>query len=134
MTASIVYKGNLRCECTHLQSGTVIETDAPTDNRGKGERFSPTDTLCVALATCVVTTMALKANDMGIDLAGTEVAVTKHMLSEPRRIGKIDVILSFPATLQLEDKDRIILERVGNNCPVAKSLHPDLEVNIEYKW
>ncbi|MBK8520947.1 MAG: OsmC family protein [Ferruginibacter sp.] len=134
MTASIVYKGDLRCDCTHLQSGTVIETDAPTDNRGKGERFSPTDTLCVALATCVVTTMALKANDMGIDLAGTNIAVTKHMLSEPRRIGKIDVILSFPITLQLEEKDRIILERVGNNCPVAKSLHPDLEVNIEYKW
>ncbi len=134
MTASIVYKGNLRCECTHLQSGTVIETDAPTDNRGKGELFSPTDSLCVALATCLVTTMALKANDMGIDLADTNIAVTKHMLSEPRRIAKIDVILTFPATLQLEDKDRIILERVGNNCPVAKSLHPDLEVNIEYKW
>ncbi len=134
MTASIVYKGHLRCECTHLQSGTVIETDAPTDNRGKGERFSPTDSLCVALATCVVTTMALKANDMGIDLAGTNIAVTKHMLSEPRRIGKIDVILSFPAALQLEEKDRIILQRVGDNCPVAKSLHPDLEVNIEYNW
>ncbi len=134
MTASIVYKGHLRCECTHLQSGTVIETDAPTDNRGKGERFSPTDSLCVALATCVVTTMALKANDMGIDLAGTNIAVTKHMLSDPRRIGKIDVILSFPATLQLEDKDRIILQRVGDNCPVAKSLHPDMEVNIEYNW
>lgn len=134
MTASIVYQGNLRCECTHLQSGTVIETDAPTDNRGKGERFSPTDTLCVALATCVVTTMALKAGDMNIDLAGTSIAVTKHMLSEPRRIGKIDVILSFPETLQVEDKDRIILQRVGDNCPVAKSLHPDLAVNIEYKW
>src|SRR4051812_36075200 len=116
MTASIVYKGHLRCECTHLQSGTIIETDAPTDNRGKGERFSPTDTLCVALATCVVTTMALKATDMNIDLAGTGIAVTKHMLSDPRRIGKIDVILSFPGTLQLEDKDRIILERVGDNC------------------
>ena len=134
MTASIVYKGHLRCECTHLQSGTVIETDAPTDNRGKGERFSPTDTLCVALATCVVTTMALKANDMGIDLAGTEIAVTKHMLSEPRRIGKIDVILSFPATLQLEDKDRIILERVGNNCPVAKSLHTDIDQHVVFNW
>lgn len=132
MTASIIYKGHLRCECTHLQSGTVIETDAPTDNRGKGERFSPTDTLCVALATCVVTTMALKAGDLGIDLAGTGIAVTKHMLSEPRRIGKIDVILSFPASLQLEEKDRTILQRVGDNCPVAKSLHPDLEVNIVY--
>jgi len=134
MTASIVYKGHLRCECTHVQSGTVIETDAPTDNRGKGERFSPTDTLCVALATCVVTTMALKAGDMNIDLSGTGIAVTKHMLSDPRRIGKIDVILSFPGSLQLEDKDRTILERVGDNCPVAKSLHPDLQVNIEYNW
>ncbi len=134
MTASIVYKGHLRCECTHVQSGTVIETDAPTDNRGKGERFSPTDTLCVALATCVVTTMALKANDMGIDLSNTAIAVTKHMLSDPRRIGKIDVILSFPSTLQTEEKDRIILRRVGDNCPVMKSLHPDMEVNVEYNW
>ena len=134
MTAYIVYKGGLRCECTHIQSGTVIETDAPTDNRGKGEKFSPTDTLCVALATCIVTTMALKANDMNIDLADTAIAVTKHMLSDPRRIGKIDVILSFPATLQLDEKDRVILERIGNHCPVAKSLHPDLNVNIEYNW
>jgi putative redox protein len=134
MTASIVYKGHLRCACTHIQSGTVIETDAPTDNRGKGERFSPTDTLCVALATCIVTTMALKANDMEIDLSGTTIAVTKHMLSEPRRIGKIEVTLTFPDTLQLEEKNRIILQRVGDNCPVAKSLHPDLEVIIEYKY
>lgn len=134
MTASIVYKGHLRCECTHIQSGTVIETDAPTDNRGKGERFSPTDTLCVALATCVVTTMALKANDMDIDLSNTSIAVTKHMLSDPRRIGKIDVILGFPSSLQLDDKDRTILQRTGDLCPVAKSLHPDLQVNIEYNW
>lgn len=134
MTASIVYKGDLRCECTHVQSGTVIETDAPTDNRGKGERFSPTDTLCVALATCVVTTMALKGGDMGFNLAGTTIAVTKHMLSDPRRIGKIDVILQLPPHLQLEEKDRLVLQRTGDNCPVAKSLHPDLEVNIEYYW
>ncbi len=134
MTATVVYKGNLRCECTHLQSGTVMETDAPTDNRGKGERFSPTDTVCVALATCAITTMAMKAGDMGIELAGTSIAVTKHMLSDPRRIGKIEVILSFDAGLQLDEKDRQILERTGNNCPVIKSLHPDLEVNMTYQW
>ncbi len=134
MTASIVYKGQLRCECTHLQSGTVIETDAPTDNRGKGERFSPTDTVCVALATCVITTMALKANELQIELAGTGIAVTKHMLSDPRRIGKIDVILSIPAAVSASEKDRIILQRTGDNCPVTKSLHPDLIVNIEYQW
>ena len=134
MTASIVYKGHLRCECTHLQSGTVIETDAPTDNRGKGERFSPTDTVCVALATCVVTTMALKATDMQIELSGTSIAVTKHMLSEPRRIGKIDVLLYIPAAANVNEKDRVILQRIGDNCPVTKSLHPELEVNIEYHW
>jgi len=134
MTASIVYTGNLRCSCTHLQSGTIIETDAPTDNRGKGERFSPTDTLCVALATCVVTTMALKANDMEIALDGTSISVTKHMLSDPRRIAKIDVVLKFPAGLHTSEKDREILQRVGDHCPVAKSLHPDMAVNIEYHW
>ena len=134
MTASIIYKGQFRCECTHLQSGTIIETDAPTDNRGKGERFSPTDTVCVALATCIITTMALKATDMQIELANTSIAVTKHMLSDPRRIGKIDIILHFPASLALSEKDRTILQRVGDNCPVTKSLHPDLQLNIEYDW
>lgn len=134
MTASILYKGQLRCECTHLQSGTVIETDAPTDNRGKGERFSPTDTVCVALATCVITTMGIKAQDMDIDLANTTISVTKHMLSDPRRIGKIDVILDFPASLKLDEKDRLILERIGDNCPVIKSLHPDLQANVKYHW
>ncbi|HEY6435973.1 MAG TPA: OsmC family protein [Ignavibacteriaceae bacterium] len=134
MTASIVYKGNLRCECTHLQSGTVTETDAPTDNRGKGERFSPTDTLCVALATCIITTMGIKANDMQLELANTTIAVTKHMFSDPRRIGKIDVILTFPESLQISEPDRATLQRVGDNCPVMKSLHPDLQVNLEYHW
>ena len=134
MTASIIYKGDLRCECIHLQSGTLIETDAPTDNRGKGERFSPTDTLCVALATCIVTTMALKAYDMNINLAGTNIDVTKHMIADPRRIGKIDIVLHFDSILHLEEKDKTILKRVGDNCPVAKSLHPDLEVDITYNW
>ena len=132
MTASVIYQGNLRCECTHLQSGTIIETDAPTDNRGKGERFSPTDMLCVSLATCMVTTMALKANDMGIELKGTQISITKHMLSEPRRIGKIEITITFPENIKLEEKDKTILQKVGDNCPVIKSLHPDLEVVAEY--
>jgi putative redox protein len=134
MTANIIYKGNLRCECTHLQSGTVIETDAPTDNKGKGERFSPTDTLCVALATCIITTMGIKADDLSINLAGTNVQVTKHMKSEPRRIAQIDIVIQFSASLTIDEKDKIILQRVGDNCPVAKSLHPDLNVQIEYHW
>ncbi|MEI8052880.1 MAG: OsmC family protein [Bacteroidota bacterium] len=133
MTASIIYKGDLRCECTHLQSGTIIETDAPTDNRGKGERFSPTDTLCVALATCVITTMGIRAIDMNINLTDTKLDVTKHMLSEPRRIGKIEIVLHIPNT-GLSDNDKKILELIGNNCPVMKSLHPDLQVVATYDW
>jgi len=133
MTASIMYKGELRCECTHLQSGTIIETDAPTDNRGKGERFSPTDTVCVALATCIITTMGIRAADMQINLAGTKLGVTKFMLSEPRRIGKITVNLELPGS-GVEEKDRVILQKIGDNCPVMKSLHPDLEVITTYSW
>jgi uncharacterized OsmC-like protein len=133
MTATILYEGNLRCNATHLQSSSLIETDAPTDNRGKGERFSPTDLVCTALGTCMITTMAMKAADLGIELKGTTVAVKKHMLSDPRRIGKIDVLLAYPPTLQLEEKDRIILKRTGDNCPVMKSLHPEIEVNAVYQ-
>lgn len=133
MTAQVVYKGDLRCECTHLQSGTVIETDAPTDNRGKGERFSPTDTVCVALATCMITTMGIRAADMQINLQDTKIDVTKHMLSEPRRIGKIEITLHLPA-LNLDEKDRKVLEKIGDNCPVMKSIHPDLVVEAKYNW
>ncbi len=134
MTASVEYKGDLRCIAAHLQSGTEIETDAPTDNRGKGERFSPTDTLCVSLATCAMTTMAIKATDMNIDLKDTTIDVTKHMLSDPRRIGQIDVLFKFPGSLNLDEKDKTILEKTANNCPVVKSLHPDVVMNMQYDW
>lgn len=133
MTATVIYKGQLRCEATHLQSGSMIETDAPTDNRGKGERFSPTDLLCVSLATCIVTTMGIKAGDMNIELTGTKMAVTKHMLHDPRRVGKVEVTLDLPS-LNLDEKDRLVLERTGDNCPVMKSLHPELVVAVTYNW
>ena len=132
MTATIHYEGNLRCNAQHLQSGTKIETDAPTDNRGKGERFSPTDLVCTALATCMATTMAIKATDMNIELNGLIVDVKKNMESNPRRISKIDVKVFFPPSLVLDEKDRIILQRTGDSCPVVKSLHPELVLNIEY--
>lgn len=132
MTASISYLGDLRCSATHLQSGTNIETDAPTDNRGKGEKFSPTDTLCVALGTCIITTMALKANDMNIDLKGTTIDITKHMQPNPRRVAQVDVTLKLP--VQPGEKERSLLEMIGNNCPVAKSIHPDMKLNIHYLW
>lgn len=132
MTATIQYEGNLRCNAQHLQSGTTIETDAPTDNRGKGERFSPTDLICTALATCMATTMALKAVDMNIELKGLTVQVQKYMESNPRRISKIDVKVTFPHSLELEEKDKTLLQRIGDNCPVVKSLHPELLLNITY--
>ncbi len=133
MTAQVVYKGDLRCECTHLQSGSLIETDAPTDNKGKGERFSPTDTVCVALATCIITTMGIRAADMQIDLTETKIDVTKHMLSEPRRIGKIEITLHLPNT-GISEKDKNTLQLIGDNCPVMKSLHPNVEVITTYHW
>lgn len=132
MTASIVYTGNLRCEVEHSQSKTTIETDAPTDNRGKGEKFSPTDLLCVSLATCMLTTMAIKANDMKVDITNATAAVTKHMYSDPRRVGRVEVAVQLPAIES--ENDRKTLERVGDNCPVIKSIHPGIEVAILYKW
>ncbi|MEJ7625789.1 MAG: OsmC family protein [Ferruginibacter sp.] len=134
MTALVVYKGDLRCESEHLQSGSVIETDAPTDNKGKGEKFSPTDCLCMSLATCMITTMAIKAQDMDIDLTGSKVEVSKFMFSEPRRIGKVEVRLFMKYVPELSEDQKALLQRAGDNCPVMKSLHPELEVSAEYVW
>ena len=132
MTATIQYEGNLRCHAIHLQSSTQIETDAPTDNRGKGERFSPTDLVCAALATCMITTMAIRGSDKGIELKGTLVNVKKYMSANPRRISKIDVEVTYPALLPLTEDDFAFLKEVGDNCPVMKSIHPDIEVNAVY--
>ncbi|HEY5462786.1 MAG TPA: OsmC family protein [Hanamia sp.] len=132
MTASIIYKGNLRCEAEHLQSKSSIETDAPTDNHGKCERFSPTDLLCVSLATCMLTTMGIKAADLDVDITDSKANVTKYMASDPRRVAKIEVSVSLPENIN--EKERLILEKTGNNCPVAKSVHPDIELVLSYVW
>ena len=134
MTSKIIYNGSLRCTATHLQSGSAIETDAPTDNKGKGERFSPTDLLCVSLATCIVTTMGIKALDLEIDLSNTAIEVTKHMATEPRRVGKIEIKLVYPSQLNISEKDKTILERVSHTCPVAKSLSGDVVIDVEHFW
>ena len=134
MTASVIYKGTLRCEAKHIQSGSMLETDAPTDNRGRGERFSPTDLLCVSLATCTVTTMGIKAADMEIDLSETTLEVTKHMVPDPRRVGKIEIKLNFKPGLKIDEKNRMILQKAGDNCPVMKSLNAETEVVVEYLW
>lgn len=134
MTSQIIYKGELRTAATHLQSGSVIETDAPTDNQGKGELFSPTDLVATALGACMITTMGIKARSMDIVLDGTRLDVTKVMASDPRRISKIIVHLFFPATLQLDDKQKEILERTARTCPVERTLHPDVELDMQFNW
>jgi len=134
MTSEIIYKGALRTEAKHLQSSTVIETDAPVDNQGKGERFSPTDLMATSLGSCMLTIMGIKARDMNIDLNGTEISIKKHMKQEPRRVGGIDVQFRFPPALTVDDKEKVILERAALTCPVAKSIHPDIEVNVDFGW
>lgn len=134
MTSEIIYKGSLRTEAKHLQSNTIIETDAPTDNQGKGERFSPTDLLTVSLGSCIITTMGIKARDMGVDLTDTKISVKKTMVPNPRRVGKIEVTLDFPAALKVDDKQKQVLENTAHTCPVTKSLHPDMEVEIVFNW
>ena len=131
MTTEIIYKGELRTDCKHLQSGTVIETDAPTDNNGKGERFSPTDLIATALGSCILTTMAIKM-ESEIDLAGTRLEVTKIMATNPRRIGEIKIAIYFPENLQVDDRQKTMLENLAHACPVSKSLHPDLKQTVQF--
>ena len=134
MTSTVVYEGNLRTIATHVQSGTVIETDAPVDNQGKGERFSPSDLVATALGSCMLTIMGMKARDMNIDLRGTKIEVQKLMKADPRRIGGINLTFSFPHELSLTEKDRVILERAAHTCPVIYSINPEIEVKVDFKW
>ena len=133
MTSTVVYNGELRTTCTHLKSGSFFETDAPIDNNGKGERFSPTDLMATSLATCMVTVMGIKARTMGFDLNDIKVDVEKIMKSEPRRVGGINLTFSIPNHLnELDGKTKQILKNTGINCPVQFSIHPDIEVNIDW--
>jgi uncharacterized OsmC-like protein len=133
MTSKIVYHGGLRTECTHLRSGQTIITDAPVDNNGKGEAFSPTDLTATSLGTCMITIMGIAANTHGINIDGTTLEVTKHMAADPRRISGIDVVLHMPPR-EYSKKEMKILEKAGLTCPVALSLHPDIRQNIQFIW
>ena len=133
MTATVTYDANLRTTCLHLQSGSSFETDAPSDNKGQGARFSASDLIATGLGACLITTMGIKAESMDIKLDGAKVDVTKVMFSDPRRIGKIVIAATIPA-LDLDEKTKEILERVGRTCPVERSLHPDIELDISFTW
>ena len=132
MTSIVEYKGDLRTSSTHLQSGNMIITDAPLDNRGKGEAFSPTDLMATALASCMITTMGIKALDMGVELIGTRAEVTKIMASEPRRIAEVQIKITMPA--HLSHKDREILERTAHHCPISKSISTDLIETVHFSY
>lgn len=132
MTSKVTYLGDLRTSSVHLQSGTEILSDAPTDNHGKGEAFSPTDLLANALGSCMVSIMAIKSKDMDINLVGSTVEVTKVMQAEPRKIAKIEIVMNM--SVAADEKTRTILERTAMNCPVILSLNPDIEKVITFNW
>lgn len=132
MTSKVTYKGGLRTSCEHLRSGDVFLTDAPTDNNGKGEAFSPTDTVATGLASCILTMMGMKAEGLEVDLSEATAELTKHMSSDPRRISKIEIDLQLP--MNVSEKHRKILVHTANTCPVHYSLHPDIEKVITFNW
>ena len=133
MTSEVVYLGELRTTATHLRSGNTLITDAPTDNNGKGEAFSPTDTVATALASCLMTIMGIKARQMNVSMEGSSAEVTKVMAADPRRISAIHVVVKMKLD-DTSEKTKKILEHVALNCPVAKSLHQDLIQKISFQY
>ncbi|HRH02342.1 MAG TPA: OsmC family protein [Bacteroidia bacterium] len=132
-TIKIHYPGNLRTQATHVASGVEIITDAPLDNHGKGESFSPTDLLCSSLGSCMLTLMGIAANTHSIDLVGTDVSVTKIMASNPRKVGEIKLTIYFPKN-NYSDKEKRILELAALTCPVYLSLHDSVIKTVEFKY
>lgn len=131
-TASTIYTGELRTSSTHVKSGNQLITDAPTDNHGKGETFSPTDLVATALGACMLTVMGIWARRESIDLANTQVDTTKVMASNPRRVSEVHINFQFPESLQLTEVQWKKLKEVALSCPVAKSLHPDLKQIVNF--
>ena len=134
ITAHVIYTGELRSKAIHVCSGSAIETDEPVDNHGKGERFSPTDLVATALATCIVTTLGIAGPAHDLDIEGAECEVTKVMVADPRRIGEIIVKMSFPKSAPFTEKQQQIIERIAHTCPVFESLHPDLRKTLSFEW
>ena len=132
MTSKVIYKGSLRTEATHLRSGNTIITDAPTDNKGKGEAFSPTDLVATALASCMLTIMGIKADEMNINIEGTTAQVKKIMGSGPRRIAQLIIVINIP--ISTDEKTKNILEKAGLTCPVDKSLSDSMIRDVKFIW
>ncbi|GAC1307687.1 MAG: OsmC family protein [Mucilaginibacter sp.] len=131
-TIETVYLGGLRTEATHVQSGTKIITDAPVDNQGKGEAFSPTDLLSASLASCMLTIMGIKARAHNIDIDNTTCSITKIMAADPRRVAEIIISFKFPK--QYTEQEQAMLERAALTCPVYYSVHEDLKKTVDFGW
>ncbi len=134
MTIKTIYTGGLRTEATHLDSNTTILTDAPKDNQGNGEAFSPTDLLATSLGSCMLTIMGIAARTHGINIDGTKTEITKIMSADPRRVAEIVVVFNFPEGVEYSPKERKILEAAAHSCPVSKSLHPELVQNVTFNF
>jgi len=133
MTSKVTYVGELRTSCVHIQSGTELLTDAPTDNQGKGEAFSPTDLVATALASCMISLMGIKVREMdGVSIEGSTAEVVKVMQSEPRKITRVEVVFNMKSNA--DEKTRTILERVAKTCPVGLSLNTDIEQVFTFNW
>ena len=131
------YQGELHCSAQHGPSGRTLETDAPTDTMGKGESFSPTDLVATALGTCALTTMGLVAGRKGWNVAGIDLRAEKHMTAElPRKVGRLVLDFTVPAAVSaaLDADARSELERAARNCPVALSLNPEIELQMQFVW
>ena len=134
MTSTVIYNGDLRTTATHVKSQSHIETDAPVDNNGKGERFSPTDLVATALASCMLTIMGIAANTHNITIEGTACEVEKIMAANPRRIAEIKINMKLPEHRTYDDKEKKILEHAALTCPVFLSLHPDCKKTVTFIW
>lgn len=132
VTSQVVYQQNLRTELTHLRSGSTVITDAPIDNKGKGEKFSPTDLMATSLASCMITVMGIGAGGRGISFEHVSADVTQIMASNPRRIAEIHVRLTIKEDWNSDEKE--IMERIANTCPVALSLHPDIKQRVIFEY
>lgn len=132
-TSKITYNGGLRTTSVHERSGNEIITDAPVDNKGKGEAFSPTDLLATSLGNCMLTIIGIAANEHGFNIDGTTCEIIKIMAENPRRVSEIVVNFQFPAN-DYSDKVKTIIERSAHNCPVAKSIHPDIIQNVTFNY
>lgn len=134
MTSTVIYQGSLRTVAKHIQSSSLLETDAPTDNQGKGERFSPTDLVGTALAGCMLTTVAIRARHLEEKMQGVWIDVSKVMSANPRRISGLHLTFHYPPGFHATPEEAQQIEQISMTCPVKESIHPDIDLRVDFNW